>query len=215
MATKSKPAMKKPVKKTAPRAAKRAPTAKRAPAPKALPERLGLIEVGGKPATVIGNDVRVGQTAPAFAAQVGTWPGLATWAAVEPLKATSGKVRVFAAVPSLSTNTCDAETRRFNQEAASLSEDIRIVVVSADLPATQKHWCGAAGVERVMTVSDHLTLEFGGAYGTHVKERRWHRRAVFVVGKDDKVKYVAYMPALDVEPNYEEVLAAAKAALAE
>ena len=211
MATKSKKATKKPLKKTA----TRKPAAKRVPAPKAPPERLGVIEMGGKPATVIGNDLKVGQKAPAFAAQVGTWPGMATWEAVEPLKATSGKVRVFAAVLSLSTNVCDAETRRFNQEAASLSEDIRIVVVSADLPETQKHWCGAAGVEQVTTVSDHLTLEFGTAYGTHVKERRWHRRAVFVVGKDDKVKYVAYMPVLGVEPNYEEVLAAAKAALAE
>ncbi len=178
-------------------------------------ERFGAFELSGKPVTIVGEDLKVGEAAPAFAAQVGTWPGLNTWDAVEPLPATRGKVRVFAAVPSLATNTCDAETRRFNQEAAGLSEEIRIVVVSADLPAMQKNWCGAAGVERVMTVSDHMTLEFGSAYATQIKERRWHRRAVFVVGKDDKVKYVAYMPQLGNEPNYEEVLAAAKAALAE
>jgi len=67
----------------------------------------------------------------------------------------------------------------------------------------------------VMTVSDHMTTEFGVKYGVLLKERRWFRRAVFVVGKDDRVKYAAYMPALGVEPDYATVLAAAKQALAE
>jgi thiol peroxidase len=155
-------------------------------------ERFGLIKVGGKEATVIGDDLIVGGKAPEF---------------------TEGKVRIIAAVPSLDTEVCDRETRRFNQEAASLSKDIVIEVISTDLPYTQKRWCGAAGVDQVMTLSDHMTAEFGEKYGVLIKERRILRRAVFVVGKDNKLVYVAYMPALGDEPNYSEVLEAAKKAL--
>ncbi len=207
MATKRKTAAKRSVKKAASR--------KRGATPKAPPERVGLIELGGKPATVVGEDVKVGQEAPRFRAQVGSWPETDTWAEIDPLEATQGKVRILAAMPSLSTNVCDMETRRFNQEAASLGGDIYIIGVTTDLPTAQRSWCGAAGVERVMTVSDHMTTEFGVKYGVLLKERRWFRRAVFVVGKDDRVKYAAYMPALGVEPDYATVLAAAKQALAE
>ena len=87
------------------------------------------------------------------------------------------------------------------------------MVISTDLPPTQKLWCGNAGVDRVQTVSDHQDMDFGVKYGSYIKERRYHRRAVFVVDRNDKVTYVAYMPVLGMEPNYDEVLAAAKAAL--
>ncbi len=170
-------------------------------------ERLGLIEVGGKPATVIGNDIVVGQTAPEFTTQANDWSEF------KGLAGTQSKVRIIAAVPSLSTETCDRETRKFNERAGELGEGVIILTVSTDLPPTQKTWCGIAGVQNVKTVSDHLDANFGVQYGTLIKERRWHRRAVFVVDKNDKVTYVAYMPALGVEPNYDEVLAAAKAAL--
>ncbi|MEW5940299.1 MAG: thiol peroxidase, partial [Chloroflexota bacterium] len=135
------------------------------------------------------------------------------WSLVNGLADTKGKVRVIAAVPSLDTEVCDRETRRFNQEAAALDKDIVIQVISTDLPYAQKRWCGAAGVDQVQVLSDHLTAEFGERYGCLVKERRTLRRAVFVVGRDDKVVYAAYMPASNIEPNYEEVLDAAKKAL--
>lgn len=170
-------------------------------------ERFGLIKVGGKDATVVGDDLKVGGKAPDFTVHDKDWTlkhGLAD---------TAGKVRIIAAVPSLDTEVCDRETRRFNVEAASLSKDIVIEVISTDLPYTQKRWCGAAGVDQVMTLSDHLTGKFGEDYGVLIKERRILRRAVFVVGKDNKLVYVAYMPALGDEPNYAEVLEAAKKAL--
>jgi len=170
-------------------------------------ERFGIIKVGGKDATIIGDDLTVGQAAPEFTAQA------LDWSAVNGLADTKGKVRIIAAVPSLDTDVCDRETRRFNQEAAALDKDIVIQVVSTDLPYAQKRWCGAAGVDQVTVLSDHMTGEFGERYGVLVKERRTLRRAVFVVGRDDKIAYVAYMPALGVEPNYEEVLEAAKKAL--
>jgi thioredoxin-dependent peroxiredoxin len=170
-------------------------------------ERFGLIKVGGKDATVVGDDIKVGVAAPDFTVQANDW------SLMKGLGDTAGKVRILAAVPSLETDVCDRETRRFNQEAAALSKDIVIEVISTDLPYTQKRWCGAAGVEQVKTLSDHMNAEFGEKYGVLIKERRILRRAVFVVGKDGKVTYVAYMPQLGDEPDYAAVLAAAKAAL--
>ena len=171
-------------------------------------ERFGLIKYSGREQTVVGDDIKVGQKAPEFTIQK------TDWLLAKALKETSGKVRVIAAVPSLDTSVCDRETRRFNEEASSLSKDIVIIVVSMDLPAAQKRWCGAAGVDQVMTVSDVVKADFGKKYGTLMKEVRLLRRAVFVVDKQGIVTYVAYMPANSEEPNYPEVLAAAKKALA-
>jgi thiol peroxidase len=173
-----------------------------------LLERTGLIQVGGKDATIIGDDIKVGQAAPDFDAHA------LDWSVVHGLADTAGKVRIIAAVPSLDSDTCDRETRRFNQEASGLSKEIVIEVISTDLPYAQKRWCGAAGVDQVMVLSDHMGAEFGEKYGCLIKERRTLRRAVFVIDRQDRVTYVAYMPALGVEPHYEEVLAAARAALA-
>ena len=170
-------------------------------------ERFGIIKVGGKDATVIGDDVKIGQSAPDFTAHA------TDWSIVRGLADTEGKVRIIAAVPSLDTEVCDRETRRFNEEAASLSKDIVIEVLSTDLPYAQKRWCGAAGVEQVMTLSDHQSVEFGAQYGVLIKERRILRRAVFVVGRNGKIMYADYMPALGDEPHYADVVEAAKQAL--
>jgi thioredoxin-dependent peroxiredoxin len=170
-------------------------------------ERFGIIKFRGKEATVIGPDLKPGDPAPEFAVQN------QDWAMVNALADTQGKVRIIASVPSLDTEVCDRETRRFNVEAASLDKDIAILVISADLPYAQKRWCGASGVDQVTVLSDHMTTDFGAKYGCLIKEGRVLRRAAFVVDRAGKVVYAAYMPALGEEPNYAEVLAAAKAAL--
>jgi len=170
-------------------------------------ERVGLIELSGIPATVIGPDVTVGQAAPEFSAQAGDW------SEVRPIESTTGRVRVILSLPSLSTDVCDREVRRFNEAVAGLSEDIVVWAISADLPPTQRNWCAAKGVGRVQTASDHMEMEFGLKYGCWIKERRWLRRAAFVIDRNDTVVYAAYMPNLGIEPNYDEVLAAAKAVL--
>lgn len=172
-----------------------------------MKERTGLIKFGGKDATIVGEDLSVGDFAPEIQVQT------ADWSVVEMLAATSGKVRIIAAVPSLDTSVCDRETRRFNVEAAALGADVAIIVISTDLPFAQKRWCGAAGVEQVSVVSDHLNTEFGKAYGCLIKEVRLLRRAVFVVDKAGKIVYAAYMPTLGDEPDYNAVLQAAQSAL--
>jgi len=170
-------------------------------------ERFGLLKVGGNDVTVIGPDIRVGQKAPDFTVEDQNWSQFTA------LQDTKGKVRIIGSLPSLNTSVCDRETRRFNQEAAALDDRIVILTVSMDLPYLLKNWCAAAGVERVITLSDHKTGEFGQKYGVLIKERRIFRRAIFVVDQNDEIVYSAYMPSLGDEPNYSEVVEAAKAAL--
>ena len=169
--------------------------------------RTDIFKLGDKFATLLGDDVKVGDTAPEFTSAV---PG---WGSVKPLEESEGKVIILSAVPSLDTETCDRETRRFNEEAAKLSDDIVIYTISTDFPMAQKRWCGAAGVEKVKVVSDVLETEFGLKYGLLLKERRFFRRAVFIVGRDGKLTYVNYLPVLGQEPDYDEVINAAKEAL--
>jgi thioredoxin-dependent peroxiredoxin len=170
-------------------------------------ERFGLIKFRGQEATVIGPDLKAGDAAPEFIVQNQDWKpfnGLAD---------TKGRVRIIAAVPSLDTEVCDRETRRFNVEAAALSKDVVLLVISTDLPYAQKRWCGAAGVDQVTVLSDHMSVDFGTKYGCLIKEGRVLRRAVFIVDRSDRIAYAAYMPALGEEPNYAEVLANAGAAV--
>ncbi len=170
-------------------------------------ERPGLIQFGGMDRTVIGLDITVGQSAPDFTA-VGN-----DWEDIHPISDFEGEVRVIAPVLSLETDVCDREIRRFNEEAAGLGDDVLVFIISSDLPFTQKRWCGAAGVERVTTLSDSTYADFGPKYGCLIKEMRVLRRAVFVVGKDGVITYSDYMPALGDEPDYDAVLEAIRAAL--
>ncbi|HNM36694.1 MAG TPA: thiol peroxidase [Anaerolineales bacterium] len=169
--------------------------------------RNDVLKLGDKFATLFGDDVKVGQAAPEFTSVV------AGWAAVNPIQESKGKVIILSAVPSLDTDVCDRETRRFNEEAAKLGDDIVIYTISTDFPMAQKRWCGAAGVDKVKVVSDVLEAEFGIKYGLLIKERRFLRRAVFIVGHDGKFTYVNYLPTLGNEPDYDEVISEAKKAL--
>jgi thiol peroxidase len=170
-------------------------------------QRKGLLKFAGQDVTIVGNDITVGQKAPEFTAQA------QDWSVFHGLGNTRGKVRIIGSLPSINTSVCDRETRRFNQEAAALGENLAILMVSMDLPYTLKNWCAAAGVDKVITLSDHISVEFGEKYGVLILENRIFRRAIFVVDQNDEVIYAAYMPALGEEPKYDEVLAAAKKAI--
>lgn len=170
-------------------------------------ERHGLLKFNGKEVSVKGKDLQVGDSAPEFTATNLDWEELAI------LKHTNGKVRIIAAVLSLETDVCDRETRLFNIEASNLSKDIAVIVISTDLPFTQKKWCGAAGIDQVLVVSDHNQVDFGEKYACLLREPRILRRAVFVVDKEQIIRHVQYLPELGMEPDYKSVLAAAKSAL--
>jgi thiol peroxidase len=167
-------------------------------------ERHGEYAVKGHPLTVLGEKLAVGDQAPGATLIANNWApvDLADWV---------GKVRLISVVPSLDTSVCDAQTRRFNEEAAGLGEDVVVLTISTDLPPAQKRWCGAAGVERVITLSDHKEMAFAQAYGTYVKEQRLEQRAVFVVDRDGTIQYAEYVPDMSQQPNYEASLTVARA----
>ncbi len=168
-----------------------------------MTERKGIITFKGGPLTLLGNEVKVGDAAPDAALVAND---------LSPVQISSyrGKVLILAAVPSLDTSVCDMETRRFNQLGAALSKDVEILTISMDLPFAQKRWCGAAGVERVHTLSDHKDAAFGTAYGLLIKELRLLARAVLVVDRDGKVQHVELVKEMTQEPDYEAALAAVK-----
>jgi thiol peroxidase len=170
-------------------------------------ERFGIWKFAGNDVTVLGPDIIVGQKAPEFTVVA------QDWSSFNGLQDSKGKVRILCSLPSLNTSVCDRETRRFNQEATDLNENIVILTVSMDLPFTIKNWCAASGVDRVITLSDHKNGDFGVKYGVLLKEHRFLRRAIFVIDQNDIVVYAAYMPSIGEEPNYSEVLEAARGAL--
>lgn len=166
-------------------------------------ERFGDVTLNGEKLTVRGNVLQVGDKAPGFTLIANDFSRVTH-------QDLAGKVRLISVVPSLDTDICDAQTRRFNEEAVSFGEKLAVLTVSVDLPSAQKRWCGAAGVDRVQTLSDHKDMNFGDAYGTHVVEIRQEQRAVFVVDSDDTVCYVEYVPDIGQHPDYEAVLTAVR-----
>ena len=175
-----------------------------AKAPPAPPERAGLVTFKGNPMTLQGAEVRVGDKAPDFKVADN---------AMQPatLDSFRGKFKIICPVPSLDTPVCDMETRRFNQEADKLPENVVVLTVSVDLPFAQKRWCAAAGVEKVKTLSDFKDRSFGLAYGVLIKELQLLARAVFIVDDQDVVRYAEIVPEITREPDYDRVLNAVKA----
>ena len=102
------------------------------------------------------------------------------------------------------------ETRRFNGEAGLLGGKVEIITISMDLPFAQKRWCGAAGVDRVQTLSDHRDAAFGQAYGVLIKGLRLLARAVFVVDEEGIIRYTELVNEIASEPNYDSVMQAVK-----
>jgi len=168
-----------------------------------MAERKGAVTLRGNAFTLVGNEIKAGEKAP----DVELLDNDLKPTQISDFK---GKVVVISAVPSLDTPTCDMETRRFNTEAAKLSEDVVILTVSTDLPFAQKRWCGAAGVDKVKTLSDHREAGFGQAYGVLIKELRLLARSIFIVDKNGVVQYVQHVKELSQEPDYSAVIAAAK-----
>ncbi|WP_339172960.1 thiol peroxidase [Anoxybacillus sp. FSL W8-1294] len=158
----------------------------------------------GNPVTLIGNEVKVGDVAPNFTV-------LANDLSPVTLDDTKGFVRLISVVPSIDTGVCDAQTRRFNEEAGSI-EGVKVLTISVDLPFAQKRWCAANGLENVVTLSDHRDVSFGQAYGVLMQELRLLARAVFVVDRNDRVTYVEYVSEATNHPNYEAAIEAAKQA---
>ena len=166
-------------------------------------ERKGAVTFKGNPLTLIGPELKAGSKAPDFKLLAGDLSEVT-------LANSKGKTRIISVVPSLDTPVCDAQTKRFNEEASRLPSDVVVLTVSADLPFAQARWCGAAHADKIKCLSDHREVSFGKAYGVLIKELRLLSRSIFVVGSDDKIQYVEYVKEITQHPNYEKALSALK-----
>ena len=153
--------------------------------------------------TLVGPELKPGDRAPAFMLAKGRGEQISS-------EQFAGKPLVISVIPSIDTRVCSMQTRRFNQEAAELGDRVNILTVSADLPFAQSRWCGAEGIDKVIMGSDHMDMNFGDAYGTHVKEIRIESRAVFVLDANGIIRHAEYVPTSGEEPDYDAALAVLK-----
>lgn len=166
-------------------------------------ERQGIITFKGNPFTLVGQPVACGDAAPDFrVVDNGLQPVT--------LASSSGKIRLITVLPSLDTPVCDTMTRTFNQQAAELPEQVAVYTISLDLPFAQKRWCGNAGIERVVTLSDYQERSFALNYGLLIKELKLMARAVIVIDANDRISYLQIVPEVTAEPDYAAALAAVK-----
>jgi thiol peroxidase len=168
-----------------------------------MQERSGVITFQGNALTLLGAELKVGDSAPDVAVLGND---------LNPVRLSSykGKVCVLSVVPSLDTPVCDMQTRKFNEEAGNLSDNVAILTLSMDLPFAQARWCGAAGVDKVVTLSDHRDAAFGEAYGLLIKELRLLARAVFVVDQEGSIQYIQLVKEVTEEPDYNAAIEAVK-----
>jgi len=169
-------------------------------------ERPGATTMRGNPLTLIGPELKVGDKAPDFKLVDNSLKNVS-------LADTGHNVRIISVVPSLDTPVCDAQTKRFNEEAAKLT-GVDILTVSMDLPFAQKRWCGAFGVDKVKMLSDHRDGSFGSNYGTLIKDLRIESRAIFVLDQNNTIRHVEYVKEVAEHPNYDTALSAARSATA-
>jgi len=167
-------------------------------------ERPGATTMKGNPLTLIGPELKSGDKAPDFKLVDNGLKNVT-------LADTGHNVRIISVVPSLDTPVCDAQTKRFNEEAAKLP-GVDILTVSMDLPFAQKRWCGAFGVDKVKMLSDHRDGSFGTNYGTLIKDLRIESRAIFVLDQKNTIRHAEYVKEVADFPNYDTALAAARAA---
>lgn len=166
-------------------------------------ERKNVVTIGGNPLTLVGSEIKEGDKAPDFTVLDGTLKEVK-------LGDFAGKVKLIAAVPSLDTPICDQETRKFNEVAANLPENVQFLTISVDLPFAQSRFCQTAGIENVAVLSDHRDLSFGTAYGVAIKELRLLARSIFVVDGGDVVRYIQVVPEVKEHPDYDGALEAVK-----
>ena len=159
------------------------------------------VTMKGNAINLTGNTVEIGSSAPDVTLTANDLSDFQ-------LSSLKGKKVILSVVPSLDTGICDLQTKRFNQEAEKLGDDVAVVTISTDLPFAQARWCGASDSKAIQTLSDHKTTAFGQAYGVLIENLRILTRAIFVVDADGVLQYKQIVPEVTTEPNYEEVLQA-------
>jgi len=166
-------------------------------------ERTGVATLKGNPITLVGPELKVGDKAPDFtlSKSLGEYVSLQDYA---------GKVKLISVIPSIDTGVCEAQTRKFNEAASDLGDNVVVLTVSVDTPFAQARWCGAAGVDRVVMLSDYKDNNFGLSYGVYIKEFALDMRSIFILDENNVIQYVEYLSEMSNHPNYDAAIAAVK-----
>lgn len=152
-----------------------------------------------KEITLLGNHVYEGDIAPDFTA---TKNDMTEYNLSDDL----GKIIVISVVPSIDTSVCSIQTKFFNEEATKLSDDVKIITVSMDLPFAQKRFCAAEGIENIEIVSDYKYREFGKKYGFIIDELKLLSRGIIIIDKDGKIVYTEYVEESTNEVDYDTAI---------
>ncbi len=161
---------------------------------------------GGNPMALAGNSIKVGDKAPEFTVIDN---------GLKPIKFSDfkGKVKLISIFPSIDTSVCSIQNRKFNSEAGGFGDKVAFLAISIDLPFALKRFCGAEGINNLLTLSDHRDADFGNKYGFLIKDLRLLSRGVIVIDKDDVIRYIEVVPNVGQEPNYDDALKALKTLL--
>jgi thiol peroxidase len=160
-----------------------------------------MIAMHGKSLTLLGGELALGMVAPDFTV-------LDQETNEVRLSQFNNKIKLISVTPSLDTAVCDLQLRRLNTEASQLPTDVVVLNISMDLPFAIARFCTAAGIERVKTLSDHRDASFGNAFGVLIKELRLLARSIFILDRDNRVRYIEIVPELSNHPDYEKALQA-------
>jgi thiol peroxidase len=163
------------------------------------------VTLGGNPITLFGDFPQVGQTAPAFTLVDKDLKDVS-------LKDFAGKRKILDIAVCLDTGVCAASARKFN-EAANKLENTVVLVISADLPQTMARFCGAEGLENVITLSLMRGRDFMRNYGVKIADSvlaGLTARAVIVLDENDRVVHAELVSEIANEPNYDAALAVLK-----
>ncbi|MBE3593894.1 MAG: thiol peroxidase [Candidatus Carbobacillus altaicus] len=171
-------------------------------------ERHGVVTFKNEPITLLGPELKVGDPAPDFRLRHSAFSDER-----KTLRDYAGKIVLISVVPSLDTAVCDAQTRRFNQAAVELGDDVRVITISCDLPTAQSRWCGAAGVDKLEVLSDYYDHNFGLAYGVYIPLFGLDHRSIFVLDRSHVIRYIELVPDVTDHPNYDASLDAVRALL--
>ncbi len=164
-------------------------------------ERKGVVTVRGNPITLIGPGLKVGDKAPDFVILDKELKEIK-------LKDFAGKIKLISVTPSLDTSVCDAQMRWFNQEAAKLPDSGVVMNISMDLPFAVGRYCTTAGINKVKAFSDHRDASFCTNYGVLIKELRLLSRSIFILDKNDVIRYIEIVPEITHHPDYEKAIEA-------
>ena len=166
-------------------------------------ERKGKVTFLGKPLTLVGTELKIGDKAADFTV-------LDKELKEVRLNDFSGKIKFISVTPSLDTPVCEMQAKRFNQEAAQLPDDVVLMNISMDLPFAIARFYTTAGIDKIQTYSDHRDASFGNAYGVLIKELRLLARSIFIIDRDETIRYTQLVPELTEHPDYDKALAELK-----